>query len=51
MLKFEQVENYKNSIKILQRRKNIWFLCRTNHYTNTLCNMAEQNLIFNKKVL
>ena len=31
MLKFEQVENYKHSIKILLRRKNLWFLRRTNH--------------------
>jgi len=30
MLKFEQVENCKHSIKILLRRKNIWFLSRTN---------------------
>jgi hypothetical protein len=36
MLKFEQVENYKHSIKILLRRKNLRFLRRTNHYTNTL---------------
>jgi len=36
MLKFEQVENYKHSIKILLRRKNIWFLRRTNHNTNSL---------------
>jgi len=39
MLKFEQVENCKHSIKILLRRKNIWFLRRTNHYTNTLANI------------
>ena len=43
MLKFEQIENCKHSIKILLRRKNIWFLRRTNHYTNTLQNIAEQN--------
>jgi len=40
MLKFEQVENYKHSIKILLRRKNLWFLSRTNHYTNTLANIC-----------
>jgi len=36
MLKFEQIENCKHSIKILLRQKNLWFLRRTNHYTNTL---------------
>ena len=36
MLKFEQIENYKHSIKMLLRRKNLWFLRRTNHYTNSL---------------
>ncbi len=36
MLKFEQVHNYKHSIKILLRRKNLWFLRRTNHYTNSV---------------
>jgi hypothetical protein len=41
MLKFEQVENYKHSIKILLRRKNLWFLSRTNHYTNTLGNIQK----------
>jgi len=45
MLKFEQVENYKHSIKILLRPKNIWFLRRTNHYTNTLPAMSEKNLL------
>ena len=30
MLKFELVENCKHSIKILLRRKNLWFLSRTN---------------------
>ena len=31
MLKFEQVQNYKHSIKILLRRKNLRFLRRTNN--------------------
>jgi hypothetical protein len=43
MLKFEQVENCKHSIKILLRRKNLWFLSRTNHYTNTLLVIADKN--------
>jgi len=30
MLQFQQAQNYKHSIKILLRRKNIWFLRRTN---------------------
>ena len=51
MLKSELVQTDKHSIKISLRRKNLWFLSRTNHYTNSLCNMAEQNLIFKKKVL
>jgi len=41
MLKFEQVENYKHSIKILLRRKNLRFLSRTNHNTNSLAKIAE----------
>jgi len=41
MLKFELIQNYKHSIKILLRRKNLWFLRRTNHYTNTLQLMAD----------
>ncbi len=36
MLKFELIQNYKHSIKILLRRKNLRFLRRTNHYTNSL---------------
>jgi hypothetical protein len=43
MLKFEQVQNYKHSIKILLRRKNLRFLSRTNHYTNTLTKMPDKN--------
>lgn len=35
MLKFELIQTYKHSIKILLRRKNLWFLRRTNHYKNT----------------
>jgi len=41
MLKFEQVENYKHSIKILLRRKNLRFLRRTNHNTNTLATIQK----------
>ena len=36
MLTFELAETDKHSIKILLRRKNLRFLRRTNHYTNTL---------------
>ncbi len=36
MLKSDLVETDKHSIKILLRRKNLRFLSRTNHYTNTL---------------
>ena len=36
MLKSDLVETDKHSIKILLRRKNLRFLRRTNHYTNTL---------------
>ena len=43
MLKFELIENYKHAIKILLRRKNLWFLCRTNHNTNSLALMPEKN--------
>ena len=43
MLKFELVENCKHSIKILLRRKNLRFLRRTNHYTNTLLKIADLN--------
>ena len=44
MLKFEQVENYKHSIKILPRRKNLRFLCRTNHI-QTRCGTFEKRTI------
>ena len=43
MLKFELIENYKHLIKILLRRKNLWFLSRTNHYTNTLWFISEKH--------
>ena len=44
MLKSDLVETDKHSIKILLRRKNLRFLRRTNHYTNTLCVIGKQNL-------
>ena len=43
MLKFELVQTDKHSIKILLRRKNLRFLRRTNHYTNSLPLIARQN--------
>ena len=43
MLKSDLVETDKHSIIILLRRKNLRFLRRTNHNTNTLQNIAEQN--------
>jgi len=39
MLKSDLVQTDKHSIKILLRRKNLRFLRRTNHYTNTLANI------------
>ena len=45
MLTFELTETDKHSIKILLRRKNLRFLRRTNHYTNTLPLMPEKNLV------
>ena len=39
MLKLELLQTDKHSIKILLRRKNLPFLRRTNHYTNTLKNI------------
>ena len=41
MLKLELEQTDKHSIKILLRRKNLRFLRRTNHYTNTLQNIAD----------
>jgi len=49
MLKLELVQTDKHSIKILLRRKNLRFLRRTNHYTNTLATSKfEQNM---KKII
>ena len=48
MLKFEQVQNYKHSIKILLRRKNLRFLSRTNHNTNSLYVMLNKELELSK---
>jgi len=45
MLKFELVQTYKHSIKLMLRRKNLRFLRRTNHNTNSLLKIVE----FNKK--
>ena len=42
MLKSDLVETDKHSIKILLRRKNLRFLRRTNHNTNTLCFIYEK---------
>ena len=44
MLKSELVQTDKHSIKILLRRKNLRFLRRTNHYTNTLAASFKENL-------
>ena len=41
MLKFELTETDKHSIKILLRRKNLRFLRRTNHNTNSLLKIAD----------
>jgi len=41
MLKFELAETDKHSIKILLRRKNLWFLRRTNHI-QTRCNQFDK---------
>ena len=37
MLTLDLVQTDKHSIIILLRRKNLRFVRRTNHYTNTLC--------------
>ena len=42
MLKSDLVQTDKHSIKILLRRKNLRFLRRTNHYTNTLPKITEK---------
>ena len=44
MLKSDLVENDKHSIIILLRRKNLRFLRRTNHYTNTLWFIFRQKI-------
>ena len=41
MLKLELAETDKHSIKILLRRKNLRFLRRTNHNTNSLAIILE----------
>ena len=43
MLKSELVQTDKHSIKIWLRRKNLRFLRRTNHNTNSLAKIAELN--------
>ena len=43
MLKSELVQTDKHSIIILLRRKNLRFLSRTNHNTNTLPHIADEN--------
>ena len=48
MLKSELVQTEKHSIKILLRRKNLWFLSRTNHYTNTLAAINQTEVIQRK---
>ena len=45
MLKSDLVQTDKHSIKILLRRKNLRFLSRTNHNTNTLWFILTLNLI------
>jgi len=47
MLKSDLVQTYKHSIKILLRRKNLRFLSRTNHYTNTLATSKFLKFSFN----
>ena len=46
MLKSDLVQTDKHSIIILLRRKNLRFLRRTNHNTNTFGNMAGLGLIY-----
>jgi len=43
MLKSDLVQTDKHSIKILLRRKNLRFLRRTNHNTNSLPLIADDN--------
>ena len=49
MLTFELAETDEHSIIILLRRKNLRFLRRTNHYTNTLAFMPTK-IFLNKKL-
>jgi hypothetical protein len=49
MLKSELVQTDKHSIKISLRRKNLRFLRRTNHNTNTLAFMPTK-IFLNKKL-
>ena len=44
MLKSDLVETEKHSIIILLRRKNLRFLRRTNHNTNSLAVISHKNL-------
>jgi len=44
MLKSDLIETDKHSIKILLRRKNLRFLRRTNHYTNTLYTIFKRKI-------
>jgi len=46
MLKSDLVQTDKHSIKILLRRKNLRFLSRTNHNTNTVANYSKL-ILFN----
>jgi hypothetical protein len=48
MLKLELKQTDKHSIKILLRRKNLRFLSRTNHNTNSLQNIADDRLKIEK---
>ena len=51
MLKSDLVETDKHSIKILLRRKNLRFLRRTNHNTNTLAPIRKQKKMTSHKPL
>jgi hypothetical protein len=45
MLKSELIQTDKHSIIILLRRKNLRFLSRTNHNTNSLCVTKKEKYI------
>ena len=49
MLKFELIQNYKHSIKILLRRKNLRFLRRTNHIQTRCTTLRKNELKLMKK--